>query len=130
MAESLTDELNREVTCEGVFECLFGLGGVDRACFEHLLVADRPQTVDQLALAVDRDRTTAYRAVNRLVRFGLVRKEKEGAADGGYRHRYAVREPNVVATHLQNRLNDVYAELDVRIDAFRETFGEADAPSN
>ena len=67
MATSMADYLNRDMQCEGLLECLHGLKELDRECFMVLTTSPDPLTVDEVAERVERERSTAYRSVQRFV---------------------------------------------------------------
>ncbi|SFK76682.1 Predicted transcriptional regulator [Halogranum rubrum] len=122
MANSMRDYLRQEMECEGLLECIHGLGNLERRCFRTLVEAARPTTVDELAAAVDRERSTTYRAVQRLCQRGLVEKEQQSYETGGYCHVYQVADSAGIADDLQRALNDWYAEMGHLVYEFRETY--------
>ena len=63
----MSEQLRRDMACEGLLECFHGLKELDKECFRVLVGAEDPLTVDEIADAVDRERSTAYRAVQRLL---------------------------------------------------------------
>lgn len=80
----MCEYLEEDVECEGLLECFHGLGGLDREVFGVLTAADEPLTVDEVTERVDRERSTAYRSVTRLVEAGFCRKEQVNDEGGGY----------------------------------------------
>ncbi|MFW5949430.1 MAG: helix-turn-helix domain-containing protein, partial [Halolamina sp.] len=88
MSDSMAEQLQRDMVCEGLLECFHGLKQLDRDCFEVLVDASEPLTVDEIADRVDRERSTAYRAVQRLLQTGFIQKEQVNYDQGGYYHVY------------------------------------------
>jgi predicted transcriptional regulator len=127
MPDSVSDQLTQDLTCESLLECFHGLTPLDRAAFEVLVRADGPLTVDELAEAVDRERSTAYRSVRRLCDAGFVRNEQVNYADGGYYHVFEPVAADVAADRMQRLLNDWYAKVGQLIEQYRGTY--ADAPA-
>jgi len=76
MPDSMSEQLKQDMECEGLLECFHGLKQLDRECFEALVHAEEPLTVDEVADAVDRERSTAYRAIQRLLQTGFIQKEQ------------------------------------------------------
>jgi predicted transcriptional regulator len=124
MPDAMVDLLQREMECEGLLDCLYGLKALDRDCYRVLTGAGEPLTVDAIAERIDRERSTAYRAIRRLVEAGLVHKEQVNYDQGGYYHVFYPADPDEVADDMQRVLNDWYAMTGRLIHEFRETYGE------
>ncbi|MFB6133432.1 MAG: helix-turn-helix domain-containing protein [Halanaeroarchaeum sp.] len=124
MASALDRDLERDLECEGLLECLYELNDLDRECFEILSSVEGKLTIDELADRVDRERSTAYRSVQRLLDAGLVQKEQINYDQGGYYHVYTITDPDDVADTMQQQLNDWYAQIGYLIGRFREKYGE------
>ena len=131
MPDSMAEQLNQDMMCEGLLECFHGLKQLDRDCFERLVEAEEPLTVDEIASAVDRERSTAYRAVQRLLNAGLIQKEQVNYDQGGYYHVYRPTDPTKIADDMQRLLNDWYAKMGQLIQEFEQKYEEqsATAPS-
>ena len=69
--DAMVDYLRQEMECCGLMECFHGLKILDREVFEWLVAAETPQRVDAIAAAGDRQRSTAYRSVQRLREAGF-----------------------------------------------------------
>ncbi|MFB6086285.1 MAG: helix-turn-helix domain-containing protein [Halodesulfurarchaeum sp.] len=131
MVEALNRHLERDLECEGLLECLYDLNDLDRQCFRVLADAGEPMTVDDLASDVDRERSTVYRSVQRLLQFGLVQKNQVNYDRGGYYHVYGITDPDEIADEMQTKLNDWYAQIGYLVARFREKYGEgSDSPES
>jgi len=124
MVDSITEYLRQDLECESLLDCVHGLKDLDRECFGVVAESDEPLTVDDLADAVDRERSTAYRSVQRLQDAGLIRKEQINYEDGGYYHVFYPADPDEIADELQRTLNDWYAEMGQLIQEFRTKYDE------
>src|SRR6056297_2929722 len=124
MAQSLQKMLQSDMKCEGLLECFHGLTELDRAVFETLVTSEEPMTVDEVAEQVDRERSTAYRAVKRLEEAGFLEREQRTYEGGGYYHVFRPADPDVVADEMQRMLNDWYAQMGQLIGEFREKYSE------
>ncbi len=122
MPESISEMLRRDMECEGLLVCFHELRDLDRRSFRVLIESDEPLTVDEVADRIDRERSTAYRSLQRLVQTGFVRKEQVNYEDGGYYHVFMPTDPDVVADDLQRLLNDWYAKMGQLIDEFRREY--------
>ncbi|MFC4541350.1 helix-turn-helix domain-containing protein [Halosolutus amylolyticus] len=125
MANSMADQLQQEMVCEGLLECIHGLKGLDTECYRTLVESDEPLTIDELAERVDRERSTAYRSVQRLHQSGFIRKEQVNYDQGGYVHVYSPADPSRIASDMQRMVNDWYAKMDGLIQAFEEEYDGA-----
>jgi predicted transcriptional regulator len=124
MPEAIRTMLEEDLECEFLLDCFHGLKDLDRTCFEQLVASDEALTVDELAERVDRDRTTAYRAVQRLLEAELVTKRQVSGDGSSYYHVYEPQDPDVIADQMQRELNDYYAKMGQLIHEFRDKFGE------
>lgn len=124
----MADLLRQDLQCEDLLECLHGLKDLDRECFQVLVESEEPLTVDAVAEAVDRERSTAYRAIKRLEDAGLIEQEQVNYEDGGYYHVYRPRNPDEVADEMQRLLNDWYATVGNLIYEFRGKYADREPP--
>lgn len=124
MPESIREYLQQDLQCESLLECVHGLKRLDREVFSVLVDADQPLTVDDVADAVDRERSTAYRSVQRLVQTGFVEKEQVNYEQGGYYHVFRPTDPDRVAGEMQRMLNEWYAQMGQLIQEYREKYGD------
>jgi predicted transcriptional regulator len=123
----MSEQLRRDMECEGLLECFHGLKELDKECFRALVEAEEPLTVDELADAVDRERSTAYRAVQRLLQTGFIEKDQINYDQGGYYHVYSPTDPSQIADEMQRMLNDWYAKMGQLIQEFENKYEQADA---
>ena len=128
MTESMSEYLSRDMQCEGLLECMHGLKTLDKEVFKELTSTDDPLTVDEIADRVDRERSTAYRAVQRLLSAGFITKEQVNYDQGGYYHVYKPTDPDAIAKDMQRLLNDWYAKMGQLISEFRTKYDDEDLP--
>ncbi|MFW6382816.1 MAG: helix-turn-helix domain-containing protein [Haloferacaceae archaeon] len=122
MPDSMSEQLQRDMECEGLLECFHGLKQLDKDCYQALVSADEPLTIDEVAARVDRERSTAYRAVQRLLKAGFIQKEQINYEQGGYYHVYRPTDPSQIADDMQRMLNDWYAKMGQLIGEFEEKY--------
>jgi len=125
MPDSMSEQLQQDMVCEGLLECFHGLKQLDKTCYQELVDASEPLTVDEIAAAVDRERSTAYRSVQRLLSAGFIQKEQVNYEDGGYYHVYRPTDPAEVADDMQRILNDWYVKMGQLIDEFERKYEDA-----
>ncbi|WP_415383416.1 helix-turn-helix domain-containing protein [Halosimplex sp. TS25] len=124
MPDSMSEQLRQDMVCEGLLECFHGLKELDKECFRALVTAEEPLTVDELAESVDRERSTAYRAVQRLLQAGFIQKEQVNYDQGGYYHVYKPTDPSKIADDMQRMLNDWYAKMGQLIQEFEDKYDQ------
>jgi len=122
----MSEQLRRDMECEGLLECFHGLKELDKECFRALVASEEPLTVDEIADAVDRERSTAYRAVQRLLQTGFIGKDQINYDQGGYYHVYSPTDPSKIADDMQRLLNDWYAKMGQLIQEFETKYEQSD----
>jgi predicted transcriptional regulator len=118
----MSEQLQRDMECEGLLECFHGLKQLDKDCYQALVSSDEALTIDEVAERVDRERSTAYRAVQRLLKAGFIQKEQINYEQGGYYHVYRPTDPSQIADDMQRMLNDWYAKMGQLIGEFEEKY--------
>ncbi|MDJ1434667.1 helix-turn-helix domain-containing protein [Halostagnicola sp. A-GB9-2] len=129
MQPSITDQLKRDIACEGLLECLHGLKPLDRDCYRVMVESDDPFTIDEVADRIDRERSTAYRSIQRLLGRGLLEKEQINYNQGGYYHVYSPTDPEQIATDMRHQLNDWYAKMGQLVQEFEDKYDSIDEPT-
>ena len=124
MVDSMAELLERDLACESLLDCVHGLNDLDRRAFRLLVDADEPLTVDELAEAIDRERTTAYRSLRRLREAGIAERDQRSFESGSYYHVFSPTDPDETADNMQRLLNDWYAMMGQLVAEFRETYDE------
>ncbi len=122
----MAEQLRQEMVCEGLLECFHGLKQLDKECFQVLVESDEPLTIDDVAEAVDRERSTTYRSIQRLLGAGFIQKEQVNYDQGGYYHVYSPTDPSKIADDMQRLLNDWYAKMGQLIQEFEDKYEQAD----
>ncbi len=129
MPDSMSEQLQQDMQCEGLLECFHGLKQLDKECFRALVNAEEPMTVDEIAETVDRERSTAYRSVQRLLQTGFIQKDQINYDQGGYYHVYYPTDPSQIADDMQRMLNDWYAKMGQLIQEFETKYEQAETPT-
>lgn len=123
MGHSVVEHLRQELECEDLLACVHGLTALDRECYRAVATSHTPLTVDDVAAQVDRERSTAYRSVQRLLDAGFLTKEQVNYDQGGYFHVYRPVDPDDVADELRATVDDWHAEMTTLIEQFRDRYG-------
>ena len=120
----MAELLQKDMECEGLLECFHGLRELDKRVFRTLVDNSESLTVDEIADRVDRERSTAYRAVQRLLQAGFIQKEQVNYDQGGYYHVYHPTDPNKITDDMQRMLNDWYAQMGQLIQEFEDKYSQ------
>ena len=126
MPDSMSEQLRQDMECEGLLECFHGLKELDKECFRALVETEEPLTVDEIAEAVGRERSTAYRAIQRLLQTGFIQKNQINYDQGGYYHVYSPTDPSQIADDMQRMLNDWYAKMGQLIQEFEDKYEQSE----
>ena len=115
MSDSISKNLNSGtckcefLECEfkvcPIFEFLFGLKCTHVNIYFYSLQEKR--TIKEIAKRVKRDRTTAVRLIQSMIKQGLIHQEQELLPNGGIRHLYSAIPQEVLKEKLKESLNDV-----------------------
>ncbi|WP_158059664.1 helix-turn-helix domain-containing protein [Halorussus halophilus] len=127
MPDSMSDQLEQDMECEGLLHCFHGLKELDKECFGALVDAEEALTIDEVAETVERERSTAYRAIQRLLQAGFIQKKQINYDDGGYYHVYEPVAPSQITDEMQRMLNDWYAKMGQLIQEFEDKYDQPDA---
>jgi predicted transcriptional regulator len=71
-----------------------------------------PMTLDDVSKEADRDRSTTFRSLQKLVSLGLCVKETKTIKDGGYFHVYSVVDMETFKKETERKVKDLQKSLD------------------
>ena len=72
----------------------------------------KPLTLEELSNKADRDKSTVFRSVQKLVSAGICIKETKTIREGGYYHVYSAVDMETFKAETQMRVNDLQKSLD------------------
>ena len=107
---SFNQILDESATCRDIFEYFFDLSPSDINVL-YLLETGKPETVDDIALRLKRDRTTVFRSLQRLVRSELVSKRKQCMEKGGYYYSYLRLNPEKIIDLVNKKEKEFHRVL-------------------
>jgi predicted transcriptional regulator len=108
-------------TCSDLLTCLYSMKPVDLEVF-YRLAARRNATLDELAVAVSRDRSTIHRCLSKLVSAGLVYKQSKTLKEGGYFHVYSTVDPIAIQKQARLRVKEISEGLQRLAEGFPSDF--------
>lgn len=121
---SASDDMRRLLDAEDppfdeIMACVFGIQG--REVRTYLALLDRPgSTVEELATALDRDRSNVNRALSKLLELHLAERQRRLLDPGGYVYQYTATPLPETKERLHEGLDRWAATVHERIDAFEE----------
>lgn len=104
-------------TCRDIVKCLYRLTDFEIAIYRKL-VKQGPLRADDLAPVLKKDRSTVYRALQKLVASGLAYRDTKTIERGGYYHVYAAVSPDELKTRLHKCADDWFENMNSAIDDF------------
>lgn len=107
--------------CTMILSCLYDLNEGDILVMKALAAAPE-STLDDIAEAVSRDRTTVYRSLSKLLSLGMCLRKKKGIRGGGYYHVYTLVDTERIARRVESDVGDMIAGLNSLVTNFRHDF--------
>ncbi|HEX6282350.1 MAG TPA: MarR family transcriptional regulator [Nitrososphaera sp.] len=86
---------------------------------------EQPMTLDELSKEMDRDRSTTFRSLQKLVTLGLIVKETKTIKDGGYFHVYSAVDRETFKNETERKVKDLQKSLDRLLKKFESDMQEA-----
>lgn len=82
-------------------------------------------TLDEVSKEADRDRSTTFRSLQKLVTLGLCVKETKTIKEGGYYHVYSVVDMETFKIETERRVRDLQKSLDRLLKKFEDDMQQA-----
>lgn len=111
--------LNGSNGCSDVLSCVYELNTLETAAYFALL-EDKGARMEALADELDRDRSTVYRAVQKLMNLHLVQRETIPLDGGGYCYEYQATDPTQVRDRIEERLAKLQEAVRDGLDSFEQ----------
>ena len=112
-----------------MLSCLYNLKPIDLAVFRQT-AQNEWATLDQIAKAVERDRSSTHRCLQKLVSADLIYKQSKGLKGGGYYHVYSIVEPEKIKKQARQKVAEITTSLEELINKFDADLTEHLASSN
>lgn len=103
-----------------LFGLIFGFSPLDMAVLKILLKRSSPMTLEDMAGAVDRDKSTVFKSLQRLVSSGLCTKEVRNLREGGYYHLYGCSGIEKISKNTKLKVEEVQAGLTTLLKKFED----------
>jgi len=116
-------------TVKDLFIQLYDLSPLDLDILFMLIANNKndnkPLTLDEISDEVDRDRSTTFRSLQKLVSLGLCIKETKTIKEGGYFHVYNAVDMETFRVETEKRVKDLQKSLDRLLKKFEEDMHKA-----
>jgi len=112
----ITKPGSKEVDPENVIECIYDLSELDQEIIS-LLSGNEELRSAEIAEKINRDQSTAYRSLEKLLECGLIYKEKHNIRNGGYYFLYSRRPLDKIKEEARKSVDKWYEEV---IEAIHE----------
>ena len=114
-------------TVKDLFIQLYDLSPLDLDILFMLISKknDEPMTLDQISKESDRDRSTTFRSLQKLVTLGLCIKETKTIKEGGYYHVYSVVDMETFKMETERKVRDLQKSLERLLKKFESDMQQA-----
>jgi predicted transcriptional regulator len=112
-------------TVKDLFIYLYDLSPLE---LDLLLILNRTNealTLDEISQHADRDRTTVFKSLQKLVKAGICNKETKTMKDGGYYHVYSAIDIETFKLETQKRVKELKEGLDRILKRFEQDMNKA-----
>lgn len=122
MTDSLKDQLENNLECENILECLYGLKQLDKKCYKLLLNSDKPLSATEISNNVNRDNSTVHRSLNRLRENQLISRTKKSLDSRGYEYLFEANNPDNVSQDMRNLIENWNEMINDLVDEFEDKY--------
>jgi predicted transcriptional regulator len=114
-------------TVRDLFIQLYDLSPLDLEILFMLISKknDEPMTLDLISKEADRDRSTTFRSLQKLVGLGLCIKDTKTIKEGGYYHVYSVVDMKTFKMETERRVRDLQKGLERLLKKFESDMQQA-----
>jgi predicted transcriptional regulator len=120
----LPERISEVNTCHDLVQCAFSLGEFEVEVY-YKLIESGPLRADELAMKIGKDRSTVYRALQKLMTCGMVYRETKSIERGGYYHVYRAISKDMLRTRLEKCVDDWYTHMQDVLHKFTEDPGSS-----
>ena len=103
-----------------LFIYLYGLSPLDLELLLILMKKNKPMSVEELARKADRDKSTVFRSLKKMVNEGICVKETRSMKEGGYYHEYGAIDVETFKLETEKRIKDIQTSFERLIKKFED----------
>ena len=104
--------------------CLYDLSPLDMHLLLILLQAKKPMALEDLTEKIDRDKSTVFRSVQKMVTLGLCVKDARNLKEGGYYHVYSASDAGTIKKNAKQKVEEIRSSLDRIMQNFEGELNE------
>jgi predicted transcriptional regulator len=112
-------------TVQDLFTHLYDLSPMELDLLLILNRTNEPMSLDQISRLTDRDRTTIFKSLQKLVKAGICNKETKTMKDGGYYHEYSAIDIETFKLETQKRVKELKDGLGRILKRFEQDMNKA-----
>jgi predicted transcriptional regulator len=112
-------------TVKDLFIYLYDLSPLELDLLFILIKNNKSMTLDELAKKVDRDKSSVFRSLQKLVGLGICIKETKTLREGGYYHAYSAIDIESFKIETEKRVKELEDSFHRLLRKFEEDLGRA-----
>jgi predicted transcriptional regulator len=114
-------------TAKDLFIYLFDLSPLEMNLLFLLIKTKKPLTLEQLSQKINRDKSTVFRALQKLVRLEICLKDAKMIKEGGYYHVYTATDTQTLKIETEKRVKEIKESFDRLLRRFEADMNKAAA---
>jgi predicted transcriptional regulator len=112
-------------TVKDLFIYLYDLSPLELDLLFFLIKNKKPLTMDELARKADRDKSTIFRSLQKLVGLGICIKDTKTLKEGGYYHAYIAIDMESFRMETEKRVKELHESFDRLLKKFEDDMEKA-----
>jgi predicted transcriptional regulator len=112
-------------TLKDLFIYLYDLSPLELDMLYILIRNKKSMTLEELAKKVDRDKSTVFRSLQKLVGLGICNKETKTLKEGGYYHAYSAIDIESFKIETEKRVKELEDSFHRLLKKFEQDIGRA-----
>ena len=111
-------------TIRDLFIYLYDLSPLDLDLLFTLIKHKKPMTLEELSTIADRDKSTTFRSLQKLVGLGICIKETKTLKEGGYYHVYSAIDNKTFKMETEKKVKELEASFHRLLRKFEDNMQE------
>jgi predicted transcriptional regulator len=107
-----------------LFIYLYDLSPLDLDLLFYLVKHKKPMTLEELSTIADRDKSTTFRSLQKLVSLGICTKETKTIKEGGYYHVYSAIDIKTFKLETEKKVKELEASFHRILRKFEDNMQE------
>jgi predicted transcriptional regulator len=112
-------------TVKDLFIYLYDLSPLELDLLFFLIKNKKPLTMEELARKADRDKSTIFRSLQKLVGLGICIKDTKTLKEGGYYHAYSAIDMESFKMETEKRVRELHESFDRLLRKFEDDMEKA-----